>query len=101
MGSPTTLLIFSCETSLSKSANGCANGAWALAISPQKKREAANRTGFRMVFMMASSLGGRLADANEAVPFLADDDKSQRPGFAAHEEPIDRKSVVEGKREDL
>src|ERR1017187_1526572 len=89
MGSPTTLPIFNCETSLSKSAKGWAKGAWALASSPQSSREAVNRTGFRIIFMMVSSLGGRLADANEARPFLADRDKSQGPGFAAHEEPID------------
>src|ERR1039457_3081310 len=88
MGSPTTLLIFNCETSLSKSANGWANGAWALASSPHSRGEAANRKGFRIIFMMVSSLGGRLADANEAGPFLANRDKSQGPGFAAHEEPI-------------
>src|SRR5271157_41671 len=91
MGSPTTLLVFSCATSLSKSASGWAKGAWALAGSPQKSTDVANKTRFRIVLMMVSSLGGRLAgagDANEARPFRADRDKSQRPGFAAHEEPI-------------
>jgi len=37
---------------------------------------------------MVSSLGGPLGDADEADPFLADGDESQRPGFAAHEEPV-------------